>query len=1198
MCCWKSVRILSIAGIILTLAVAECWAAEPTLARLSFWVPPERMAEFEAAYRDKVVPILRKHGLAESLQRGRVTVDSVFSRLIRLKTPADLEKKAKAFWEDPVYQEVAKSLGAVFGSPHADGRIRSTFSIYSTPSLSGKVVPAGREKGQWRTYDMSDGLAGETVGSIFQDRQGHLWIGTDGGLNRYDGQVWTTFTTADRQAGDRTDFGFDSIVQGITELGGTITGEKIKTTSMEWHQFLIFQDKKGHLWVGGTWELSRYDGQNWKTFPEARGAGSIVQDREGNLWFSTWGNWVKRYDGQTWTTFTTKDGLRHNKVRSILQDRKGDLWFGTMTGLSRYDGQNWVTFTPADGLGGYNVETLLEDRQGCLWVYTFGGPGVSGGLSRYDGQHWTTFTEEDGLANGYVQSFLQDRQGYLWFGTSDNGVNRYDGKAWTTFTTKDGLAANQVTSIFQDQEGDIWFGTQGGGVSRYDGQTWTTFTTKDGLAANEVLSILQGQEGYLWFGTEAGLSRYDKSFTTYTPKDGLAGVNVSSILQDRKGHLWFGTGDGLSRYDERTWQTFTIRDGLAGNAVSSILQDRQGRLWIGTDGGLNCYDGRVWTTFSREDGLADNFVASILEDRAGHLWFGTWGKGASRYDGQRWTTCTKEDGLAGNFVASILEDREGHLWFGTTDGGISLYDGESFSPVAGNAVSRLRLPSVLQDRKGHLWFGGTEGVIRYDGKTWVTLKTEDDLEHHPKEPIFQDREGHIWFGTGTLIFGGGRGAIRYDGRTFQTLARQDGLASNNVLSVLQDQEGDLWFGTTGGLTCYHQPSSSPPAVFIDAVVADRRYGRGENISIPSNVKVIDFEFRAISFKTRPETMVYRYRLKGYDDSWLTTHVRRVEYQDLPRGTYTFEVEGVDRDLVYSVSPATAQVRVHLYLPYEQIGWISALSVIILLLVLQTARVVRRGRNLKEAQQQLMESMLKELQTAHDMQMNLMPMEHPRLRGFDVAGRCIPADHVGGDFFQYFDQGDKLILTLADVTGHAMEAAIPVVMFSGILETQMEQGGSVEDLFDRLNRSLNRTLGRRTFVCFTMGELDPLTRILRFSNGGCPSPLHFQATTGEIMELEVGAYPLGVRPDIHYEVLEVRLQPGDRIVFCSDGIVEADNAEGEQFGFEQTAETIRNACQEGLPAEATIDRLLEKVSTFKGNAQQSDDMTCVVVRMEE
>ncbi len=114
----------------------------------------------------------------------------------------------------------------------------------------------------------------------------------------------------------------------------------------------------------------------------------------------------------------------------------------------------------------------------------------------------------------------------------------------------------------------------------------------------------------------------------------------------------------------------------------------------------------------------------------------------------------------------------------------------------------------------------------------------------------------------------------------------------------------------------------------------------------------------------------------------------------------------------------------------------------------------------------MQEMEEKLQTAHDMQMGLMPLESPQVEGFDIAGRCIPANHVGGDFFQYFEQSGKLTVTMTDVTGHAMEAAIPVVMFDGILDRQMELGGGIETIFEGLNRSLDRKLDGRTFVCFT------------------------------------------------------------------------------------------------------------------------------------
>ena len=132
----------------------------------------------------------------------------------------------------------------------------------------------------------------------------------------------------------------------------------------------------------------------------------------------------------------------------------------------------------------------------------------------------------------------------------------------------------------------------------------------------------------------------------------------------------------------------------------------------------------------------------------------------------------------------------------------------------------------------------------------------------------------------------------------------------------------------------------------------------------------------------------------------------------------------------------------------------------------------------------------------------------------------------------------------------------------------------------------------------MGELDASTRAFRLSNGGCPYPYHFQAETGKIVELQVEAYPLGVRPNTEYQVLDTRLQPGDCVIFCSDGIIEAENASGEQLGYERTSEMIRNACVEDLSAEATVDYLLKEVDAFTGDAPQGDDITCVVVRVEK
>ena len=266
------------------------------------------------------------------------------------------------------------------------------------------------------------------------------------------------------------------------------------------------------------------------------------------------------------------------------------------------------------------------------------------------------------------------------------------------------------------------------------------------------------------------------------------------------------------------------------------------------------------------------------------------------------------------------------------------------------------------------------------------------------------------------------------------------------------------------------------------------------------------------------------------------------------------------------------------------------------LEIQLARVQDLSEKALEQERALVQQMERELQTAHDMQMGLMPESNPLVSGLDIAGRCVPADHVGGDFFQYFDRGRELAVCVADAAGHAMGAAIPVVMFDGILKSEMAHGGSVEEVFGRLNRSLHATLESRTFVCFTMAVLDPEARMARLSNGGCPYPYHWRAAEGRLSEVRVGAYPLGVRADTTYAAAEVELGAGDRLVFCSDGIVEATCGGEEQFGYERTADAIVRACAEDVGAEGTIDRLLGAAEAFRGGTPQSDDMVCVVVRV--
>jgi len=667
---------------------------------------------------------------------------------------------------------------------------------------------------------------------------------------------------------------------------------------------------------------------HWHTFGVTNGLASskvsaMTRDQKGYLWFATLGGGVSRYDGEHWETFTTTDGIANNWVHHIYQDHAGNLWFATNNGVSKFDGKNWNAFNTKNGLTDNTVYAITQDKNNNLWFAT------NNGVSKFDGKNWNTFNTKNGLTDNTVYAITQDKNNNLWFATN-NGVSKFDGKNWNTFNTKNGLAHNDVRSILQDREGHLWFGTNGGGVSRFDGKHWTTLTTQNGLTHNWVIAIYQDPEGHLWFGSDGGgVSRYSNTFHTFTAKDGLASNVIVSGFKDREGHLWFGSdGGGVSRLNLKTntWKTFTTQDGLIGDRIRSILQDRNGNLWFGvTDGGISRYDGKTFTSFTTKDGLAQNHIYSAFLDQQDWLWVGTGsfdisGQGVSRYNGQEWQTFTTKDGLADNTVFSISQDHTGNLWFGTLNG-LSRYDGKNvriFTTEDGLVHNHVR--AIYQDRDHNLWFGTEQGISRYDGKTFTNLTTKDGLIDNQIRSIYQDKNGTMWFGT----LGGG--VTRYDGQVLQNMTVEDGLAGNGIYTILQDDNGAMWFGTLGGgVTRYTPPSPAHPPIFIDAIVAGRRYENQPNLRVPSSVGLIAFEFHGISFKTRPNAMRYRYKLKGYQNEWHITQNQRVEFQDLPTGTYTFAVQAIDRDLVYSAQIDSVKLEVY-YQPMSSSVQIDQLNI--------------------------------------------------------------------------------------------------------------------------------------------------------------------------------------------------------------------------------------------------------------------------------
>jgi len=446
-------------------------------------------------------------------------------------------------------------------------------------------------------------------------------------------------------------------------------------------------------------------------------------------------------------------------------------------------------------------------------------------------------------------------------------------------------------------------------------------------------------------------------------------------------------------------------------------------------------------------------------------------------------------------------------------------------------------------------------VSAYDGTAFASYTSADGLPSELVTCVSQRADGCLIFGTWDSGF------TFYDGRVFQNLSAWDGLVHHGVRDLHTDGRGDLWIASENGVSQYRTPQERP-TVAISDVESDRAYGAVARLRLPTSQLLLAFEFAGTSATTHESRIAYEYQLRSYDSQPLLTRATRVEYRDLPAGDYAFEVRAVDRDLNYSDS---AQVQIEVHIPQSTMALWVAVAVAVVGLVAVSGYALRERRERNRVREALMREMEEELETAHKMQMGLMPERAPEVDGIALAGRCQPATHVGGDFYQYFPRNGKLLAGLADVTGHAMEAAVPVMMFSGVLNTEIKYGPALDTLFANLNNTMHQSLDNRTFVCFTMGELDPVTRTMRLANAGCPYPYLFRAATGEVEEVELDAFPLGVRANVDYPVVEIRLEPGDRVIFCSDGIIEAEDAARDLFGFERVSAVIEEGGRRDLSA---------------------------------
>lgn len=549
---------------------------------------------------------------------------------------------------------------------------------------------------------MRGSLSDDRVYAIYEDRQGELWVGTMGGLNRLD-RATGRFTQYRHDADDPESLGSD-VVQ------------------------LIHEDRAGRFWVTtfgvGLEQFDRQSGRvvaRYQHDPDDPGSidepnaiTEIYEDRLGFLWLVHFDGRLDKFDPETGTfTRYRHDGDDTNEIRGSLADN--------------------------------DVRFVAEDRAGTVWI------GTAGGLERYDREEdqFVHFRHDpgdgDSLSSNALSAFYEDQAGVLWIGTLTNGLNLHDPRR-TKFARYRIEAAeaepdsnNIVNTLFEDSAGVVWAGTDAG-LNRLDRETgrWQQYQhdplDSDSLSPGWVVSIYEDRENRLWIGTQSGLDLLDRTtgrFTHYQqagPDEAdLAIGAVLSIVQDSSGVLWLGRHRyGLCRFDpesgECTRYAYNPDDSLnPEDMVRQVYEDRDGFLWVATEGGLLRFD-RPSGTFTRyahdpndPESLSHQELRSIYEDRSGRFWVATDGGGLNRFDrtAETSTRYTIRQGLPSNVVVGILEDAQGNLWLGTGNG-LSKFNPEdetfkNYNTGDGLQDSEFLLGAYYQSESGEMLFGGVNG---------------------------------------------------------------------------------------------------------------------------------------------------------------------------------------------------------------------------------------------------------------------------------------------------------------------------------------------------------------------------------------------------------------------------------------------------------------------------------------------------------
>ena len=769
------------------------------------------------------------------------------------------------------------------------------------------AAPEPRKQLSWHTVQIwaqPQGLPQNSVLSLLQTKDGYLWVGTRGGLSKFDGVRFTTFD-------DRSD--------------NHLTENEV---------WALAEDDDIGVWVGtygGGLSHLRNDAFT-ATYTTVDGlvndfVTTLHKGPDGSLWIGTDGGLSRLKNGK-FTNYTTKDGLAHDAVRGLYTDRDGSLWIGSNRGgISRFHDGLMTTVQPVGPTPNAEVWSIYRDGEGILWV------GATDGLYKLHRGRTTRYTVEDGLSSDRVRFITQGPDGTLWLGTA-NGLAQYANGRIRSYLLEEAGSYPDFIAFCRDREGSFWLGSRNLGLAHLRQGHFTKYTTTDGLSNNYVASVREDPaSGTMWIGTLGGLNAiHDGRMRFIGLEHGLPTRVVSSIIKDRNGYLWVGTSVGLFR------------------SARSV----------------DC--GRCEPTFVEitDPAVAKRDIRILYEDRSGTIWMGTNLEGLVQYRNGAYATYTTEQGLLGNAIRALQEDEDGTLWIGSRGGLNRMIDSvlSVYTPPSGTVIKHVQ---ALFSNPDGLWIATRYGLIRLKNGRPTTITAKDGLLCSFVYGIAEDQLGAFWMTCAKGVFQVKKQDLVAfaEGRARQvksvSYGAEHGLSSTvgtvgHQSAVIAASDGRIWLPMAVGVSVVDPRLVStaanplPPPVHIEDVSIDgHRFARYQEAKSEPGRGDLIVHYTGLSFPA-PEKVRFKYKLEGYDLDWVDAGARRAAYySNIPPGHYTFHVKAANNDGVWNETGDS--YAIHLAPHFYQTTWFYALGILMVGLTV-TGGYGIRVRALKAHQVQL------------------------------------------------------------------------------------------------------------------------------------------------------------------------------------------------------------------------------------------------------